>query len=255
MTKVKKKNLKIIGATSMCLFTLTGLFTSTIAWFAFNAAPAATGMVVQVKIGDTDVNSMTVHRCDLSNSTSSVLKFYETPSVTVSGHGSVQTASGIEMNDYSTLNQTQPVLLLFTFNGGIVESDINVTATAGTDHFVSVATASNIGEFPFSSAVSFKSASYTSQSFPFDNVLTSDLSASQSFVSLTKDEDGNIVSSSFDSEIDVFTGSGNSEITYMAIILDYYPDAIDYIVKNTEYEVFHDHDNCIDFFCDWVLAL
>lgn len=51
MTKAKKNNLKIIGATAMCLFTLTGLFTGTLAWFASNSAVAATGMSVTVDPG------------------------------------------------------------------------------------------------------------------------------------------------------------------------------------------------------------
>lgn len=255
MKSGKKKSTTIVLATAVTIFTLATSFTATMAWFTANNNVTANGMTVKVKIEETDVNSMTVHRCNLAASTNTLLKFYETPSVVVSGHGSVQTASGIEMNDYSTLNQTQPVLLLFTFSDGILNKDVNVTATSDNNDFVSEATSSNIGAFPFSSAVTFRCASYSSQSFPFDNVQTNSLSALQSFVSFTKDGSGNITSYSFNNSLSIYSGSGNTEITYLAVILDYYPDAIDYIVKNTNYEVFSNHDNCIDFFCDWMLEL
>lgn len=254
MNKRTKTNLKIAGATSVCIFSLVSLFTTTIAWFSSNTTANVSGMSITVDLGETDVSAMTVHRCDLSNSTDTVLKFYETPSVTVSGHGSVEAHSGIEMSDYSTLSQTQPVLLLFYFNNGLLESDIEITATSSTGSFVSSATAENIGAFPFSSAVTFKCASYSSNSFPFNNVQTSNLSSPSSFVSFTK-TDGRITGSSFTSSLTIFDGVNNTSITYLAIVLDYYAEAIDYIIANTSFEIFNDHNNCIDFVCDWALSL
>ena len=250
-----KKTTTLIISTAATLFTLVTSFTATIAWFASMNNVTATGMTITVKMEDSDIQSLTVHKCILSASTSSVLKFEETPSVTVSGHGVVEAASGIEMNDYSTLNQTQPVLLLFTFQDGIIDNAINLTASTESDSFVTAATNSNIGAFPFSSASNFKCVTYSSQSFPFDNVLTNSLSSPISFVALTKDGNGNVTSTSFNNNLNIYTGASNTTITYLAVILDYYADAIDYIVKNTNYEVFSTHNNCIDFFCDWMLSL
>ena len=48
MTRTKKTNLKIIGATVVSLFSLASLFTGTLAWFAANQAVSATGMSVKV---------------------------------------------------------------------------------------------------------------------------------------------------------------------------------------------------------------
>ena len=258
MAKLSRRqmtNLKIAAATATCIFALATAFTSTIAWFSTSRMVEANGMSITVSLINADVQGMTVHRCNLSASTSATLKFYEEPSVVVSGHGVVQTASGIEMDEYSTLNQTQPVLLLFTFNEGIIDSDINITATSNSSNFVSAATNENINSFPFSSTVSFKCASYTSNTFPFSSVSLGDYGNDYSFVSFEKDQEGAIVSYSFDNGLNLYSGSSNSSIKYIAIILDYYADAVDYIVQHTAASVFIDHDNCINFFCDWVLSL
>lgn len=255
MTKTFKARLGIAAATTVCIFTLASVFTSTIAWFAAERSVHMTGMSFTVTTGETDLNSMTVHKCNLSASTSSVLVFNSTPSVTATGHGSVATASGIEMENYSTLNQTQPVLLLLTFNSGITQNDIDMTATSNTGSFVSSATAQNIGAFPFSSAVRFKVATYSVNSFPFNNVQVSDYSSDKSFVTLTKNGEGQVTSTSFNSNITFYDGNSNTPVTYLAIILNYYPDAIDYIISQTNFEVFQNHNNCINFFCDWIMEL
>ena len=258
MLKVNKKtktNMKIAVATATCVFTLATTFTATIAWFASNGNVAATGMSITVRLDSTSVNGVTVHRCKLSESTSTHLKFESEPSVRISGSGSVQEISGIEMDDYSILNQTQPVLLLFTFNDGIEADSINMTASADSATFISAATALNVSSFPFSSAVRFKCASYTSATFPFDNVATADLSNTASFASVTLDNQGQVTDTSFTQQLNLFSGSGDAEVTYLAVILDYYPDAIDYIVNNTSYDIFQGNNNCINFICDWSLAL
>ena len=240
------------------IFSLASIFTGTIAWFAVNREVETTGMSVKVSLIQTDVNCLTVHKCDLSASTSSVLQFNPEPSVVATGQGSVTTASGIKMENYSTLNQTQPVLLLLTFNEGKVESDIDMTATSDTNSFVTAATAQNIGAFPFSSAVKFKTCAYSDsyQSFPFANVQTASYSNDISFVTFTKDNEGAITSYTYNRNLTIYDGgSSNTSIKYLAIILDYFPDAIDYIINHTSYDVFNGHNNCIDFFCDWLMEL
>ena len=246
---------KIAMHTMVAIFSLASVFAGTYAWFALNADVEVSGMSIKVSVGETDVDCLTVHRCNLSASTSSILKFDPNPSVVATGYGTVTTASGIKMDNYSTLNQTQPVLLLLTFNDGMLESDIEMTATSDTATFVGAATAQNIGSFPFSSAVTFKTATYSSAEFPFNNVQTADYSSDLSFVQITKDGNGVITNTSFNQEITIYNGNSNNSVKYLAIILDYYPDAIDYIINHTNYEVFSNHNNCIDFFCDWIMEL
>ena len=255
ISKRTKRGIKLLTAVVICVFTLITTLTSTLAWFSFNKKSEINGMSIRVAMNLSDVNGVTVHRCKLSESTSTLLKFESEPSVRISGSGSVQEISGIDMENYSILNQTQPVLLLFTFKDGIEASSINITATSDSNAFVTAATAQNVASFPFSSAVRFKCGAYTSVSFPFDNVSSSDLGNNTSFVSLTLDNEGNVTGSSFTQQLNLYTGSGNTEVTYLAVILDYYPAAIDYIVGNTNYDVFQGNNNSINFTCDWSLTL
>ena len=113
--KMLKTTKRIVIATMMGLFSLFSVFTATLAWFASNLSTPVSGMEVRVKMIDTGFNTMTIHRCNLSASTSTVLQFYETPSFTISNTGAIETTAGLDMDNYSDLNQTQPVLLLFTF--------------------------------------------------------------------------------------------------------------------------------------------
>ena len=263
MTSRKKTNLKIIGATAVGLFSLTTLFTGTLAWFNVNQTVSATGMNISVKLIETELASLTVHRCDLSNSTSTLLKFNSTPSVVVGGHGNIIEASGVQMDNYSTLNQTQPVLLLFTFSEGTYEDDLTVSATTPNASFVSSLTTENVSHFPFSSAVKFKSLTYSTNNFPFNNVNLVDANenpvyTSSSFVELSRSGD-NVTVDKYNSSLVLFDGSNHNHtaITHLAIILDYYAEAIEYISGHTPNyaPVVLTNNNVIDYFCDWSLEM
>ena len=248
---MKKTTQKIVIATVMCLFSLFAGFSATVAWFSMNINTDVTGMEVRVKVMDVAFSSLTVHRCDLSSSTSSVLKFFEEPSVRVSNTGDMTVSAGLDMDNYSELSQTQPVLLLFTLEDGTYEDEIVVSATSDQTSFVSVITEDNIARFPFSSVVKFKSASYGSGPFPYDNVLISDLSTTTSFVTIN---DGSAI---YNRYREPFHGSRHIVIKYVAIVLDYYPEAIEFIKNNSDgYALIAIHnDNAIDFYCDWMLEI
>ena len=248
---LKRATKSIIVATAMGLFSLLSVFTATLAWFASNLSTPVSGMEVRVKMIDTGFNTMTIHRCNLSASTSTVLQFYETPSFTISNTGAIETTAGLDMDNYSDLNQTQPVLLLFTLNEDTYEDDVVVSATSENQNFVYQITAQNISEFPFSSAVKFESASYSSNSFPFNNVVISNLTTSTSFVTI------NNGSATYNYSIEPFHGTRHTVIKYVAIVLDYYSDAIQYIFsQNLGFETLaEDNNNAIDFYCDWTLEI
>ena len=256
ISKKSKRRLTIVTASGICAFTLVTTFTSTLAWFAFNKTSQVSGMSIQVKLINSDVNSVTVHRCKLAESTKDLLKFDSVPSVSISGHGVIETeVSGIEMANYSILNQTQPVLLLFTFEDGMIDSDIDITATSDNNTYYDHATVENIGNFPFSSAVKFFSKSYTTQSFPFDNIPVNSLGSEQKFITTGEDQGGDPIITGFTQSLHLYTGNTNNNITYLALILDYCADAVDCIVRKTSVEAFSSHSNYVSFVCDWALAL
>ena len=265
MTKRTKTNLKIAGATALCIFTLTTAFTSTMAWFASNRSVGVTGMNIRVDPGDRALSSMTVHKCLLSQSTKDLLKFDPNPSYTVSGYGNMIEANGLVMEKYSTLNQTQPVLLLFTFSEDSYSESVDITVKSDNDGFVDEVDENNIDNFPFSSVVSFKAATYASgtyNTFPFDGVKVGGdvydgddadvLGDSKTFVTFSG---GNAIWAT-NSEISLYTGTANK---YVAVVLDYYSAAIETILLNSSILLDGDYvsesGTAIDFYCDWTLRL
>ena len=254
MTKKTKTNIKIASATATCIFTLASFFTTTLAWFSSNQSVGANGMSVRVSMLSRAFSSFTVHRCDLSLSTSSALHFYSEPVVAFDNVGKIVETGNLHMDNYSTLNQTQPVLFLFTMESGTYEDEINIVAKSDNDSFTTLITAENVARFPFSSASSFKSASYSSNTFPFSNVEVSDLGTMTSFVEIFEEDDPE-----FTQSIELFRGTSHTEIKYVAVILDYYSDAIEYIKKleeNINYvSIAARNNNSITFYCDWYLEM
>ena len=118
--KKSKKNLKIIGATSMALFSLVSVFVATIAWFALNNSVGASGMAIKAHASGPAFSSITVHRCILSECNTDQYVFSTTPEVTGTTSGAGSGASGLSgeysvaMDQYTDLGPSQPILLLFT---------------------------------------------------------------------------------------------------------------------------------------------
>ena len=251
MTRTNKTNLKIILATGTCIFSLASLFTSTLAWFASKQAVSATGMQIRLNNEGMVLTMMTIHRCNLSASSDSKLVFFSDPAISVSSSGI--STSTLTMDNYSDLNRTQPVLMLFTLNNGTKESEVVVSAKSDNENYVSTITVDNISAFPFSTAVAFKSASYTGDSFPFDNVQLSSLSQTSSFVTIE-----NHSYSGYSSQIDLFTGSDATKtIKYVAVIMNYYPEAREVLLTNNVGVdvIAADNNNVINFYCDWTLEI
>ena len=252
MGKFNKKKANIIGATCMAIFSLSSVFAGTYAWFAMNTEVGATGMTVRLNNEGNMLSILTIHRCNLAASTDSKLVFYETPSCTVSANG-ISYGEAPAMDNYSDLNQTQPMLLLFGFNANTNEADITIKAKSDNEEYVRTITAENISHFPFSTTVQFKSASYTNATFPFENVQKSALAQSTSFVTIT-----NHSYDSFTNNINLFTGSdANKAVSYVAVIMDYYPEAREVLLTNNVGVdlLAANNNNAIDFYCDWVLEV
>lgn len=236
---MKKKNMKIAGATSVVLFSLVTVFTATIAWFSSNKRTSGEGMSIKVYEQGKVFTTLSVHRCKTNVSTSSLLKFYSDPEV-----------GAINLDYYSQLNMTQPVLLLFKLTDGGAPSDlVHLTSTSTATAFYSAisetSTAPNYyGKFPFSSAVCFRTIPITTNSFDYENVslLNPDIVFS-SFVD---------VSSSYAWDgptIDLYQGT-DPDVTlyYIAVIIDYYQDSLSYIYSQN---LTNSHD--LVFYCDFTI--
>lgn len=240
-----------MSATGVAIFSLASAFAGTYAWFAMNTEVSASGMSVRLNNEGNLLSILTIHKCNLSASTDSKLVFYETPACTVSSSG-INYGEAPVMDNYSDLNQTQPMLLLFGFNNGTSESDIVIKANSDNAQYVSTITAENISHFPFSTSVQFKSASYTGATFPFDNVQKSSLGQEASFVTIIDN-----TYNGYTSSINLFTGSSDRTVTYVAVIMDYYPAAREVLLtNNVGVDILaQENNNAIDFYCDWILEV
>lgn len=245
--KKNKKNIKIAAATGLTLFSLVTVFTATIAWFANVHNVYSSGMKIRVKQQGTMYTSLSVHRCKTNESTSTLLKFYETPET-----------GNINLDYYSQLNMTQPVLLLFELTENGAPSDkvhlkVTSSSTAAYELISTSSSAPNYyGNFPFSSAVSFRVIPYTS-SFSYDNVSISGVDL-QSFVEITTetvdDQIVNTLSWKYtDSVIPLYDGTDpNVTLTYVAVIIDYNQEALSHIYSKN---LGNTHDLVFD--CDFTM--
>lgn len=245
-----RRRKRIVIATSIAVFSLANSFAATYAWFTMNSSVAANGMTVRINNEGSSLAMLTIHRCNLSASTDNNLVFYSEPDVVVSSSG-ISTAS-VNMDNYSDLNRTQPILLLFGLNEGVNESDVTISAKSENEDYVATITRENISSFPFSTSVCFKSASYTDESFPFDNVETSSLVNNTSFVDIN-----NHTLSGYSSQIALFSGNQDRTIKYVAVIMDYYPEAREILLtNNVGVDILAlENNNVINFYCDWILEI
>ena len=251
--KIKKgsKNLKIGVATMIAIFALANSFAATYAWFAMNTNVTAEGMNIRVNNEGQLLSMLTIHRCNSSASTDSNLVFFSEPAVTISQTGISD--AYVAMDNYSDLNKSQPLLLLFGLNNGVVSSQVTITAKGDNENYVSTITEENISAFPFSTAVSFKSASYTGDSFPFNSVSLASFTQTSSFVNIA-----NHSFSSYTSQINLFEGgNSNTVIKYVAVIMDYYPEAREVLLTNNVGVdlLAANNNNVINFYCDWTLEI
>ena len=220
MKSGKNKTLKLIGATAVTLFSLVTVFAATIAWFAMNKNTDGNGLNIRVAQDDVSVETVAIHRCILNQSTTTKLVF-----------DSQNSTETLVLPDYSQLNKSQPTLLLFKLSGdsSSMAGNIKITATSTNDNYVTEITESNHNSFPFSSAVCFKTIAVTSQTFPFDNVLSSNLSDIISFVDIEEN-----TFSGFNKTVSIFDGSNmenapEQPLTYLGVVLDYYDTALQYL--------------------------
>jgi len=217
-----EKNLKIVAATGVTLFSLVASFAATYAWLVTKQESQASITQFRVTSDLSSCSSITIHRCILNQSNDSKYAF--------------DTENAIDNNnlvipDYSELNTSQPLLLLFTLSGNESSSadKIKLTASSSSDTYVEEITDDNYNSFPFSSAVYFQSIYFTTPNFPFDNVTRSNLSSLTSFVEIS----GNVFSG-FNKDIDLFDGESlenppSDPLTYVGVVMDYYDLAIKYI--------------------------
>lgn len=242
MAKKNKKNLKIIGATSLCLFSLVAVFVATFAWFTMNNSVNASGMTIKaVPLGIT-LSNVEIHRCIANQCTDDQLVFYE-DHTSFSSDGTPE--SILTMNDYGDFVNSDPILLLFNFG---TEMSVKITVSTSTLKFGNQITNSNSSNYPLSNAVSFKSS--VNVSLTDHKYVATSLSNAFSFVSSFPSSSSATDTSNLTRNVTIYNG-GSASITQIGIIIDYYSDAVNFLRAYR----FADGVSKVTFKCDWSMVV
>lgn len=247
-----KKNIKIAAATGMTLFSLVATFTAAIAWFcADNSEVTAKPMIVMAKNTAISLVSVEVHKCVPDRCTSTTLAFNSTVAFTV--YDSSTPSSSLVIDDYGDLNKSQPVLLLFNLKANTVEGDVTITADTDTSTFLQSITSANVNKYPLSNAVYFRSAAFNrpGDTFQFSTIAVSSLTQTTRFTSTLT------AGSATSQHLTVFSGgSSEATITHVAVVMDYYVDAVEAIKAVASQSSFvTNNNNRLGFDCDWSMVV
>ena len=269
MKKVGNKNLKIIAATSMAIFSLFACFSAVYAWFAATRKISNEADAFKVESYSGILESVSTHRLVKSASTDSAYAFDTTPideEMVIDWNTAEPSAYvSTELDRYNPLEVHKPVLILFTFRDGTPDNNIQIRGDSTSSSFVGYVT--NKDGNPLSSVVEFQSASYaTTPTVSNGNyiITKSTLSTPTHFVNITNDaagyptvaEDGGFVSTQY-----LYQGTTTNTIKYVGVIIDYYEPAMSYLFSVNlgnslfEMDVADAEAGVINFICDWRLTI
>lgn len=125
----KKKNFKIIAATSMTIFSLFTLFCASMAWFMAAKSVDNSDDGFFIKQASSVVTSIDIHTLQSEN-TAYVYNESVSATYTVSGTSASTSSSAIDIGYYSQLRANQSVLLIFNLDTTVDNFKISLTATS-----------------------------------------------------------------------------------------------------------------------------
>lgn len=279
----RRNNLKLISAVSVSIFSLAVLFMGTFAWFtAYRDQQLAVETPFEVEPASAKFSKLTIHT--LSSTAGGNYKFNTIPAGTFNADGSYECNTPIDFGTYTPNSKIHPLLMLFEFTEQLSPDANNPTTITATTSETFIADGEVDGEGdpviklhengnPLSSIVKFKSFSYPNNTAgsqgtsvitgisshngttnTYDYAISS-LSDSDSFVTITNNGKDLIYPSEngFDNSPKFFNATSGS-VRYVAVVIDYYADAMDYIYNyylGTEAL----EKEYIYFKCDWTLLI
>ena len=319
MKKAGNKNLKIIAATSMAIFSLMTTFTAAFAWFMSTRETGempTDNIAVETKIGA--LESITFHPLVEDGVSENQFSFqqnyigkitYQWKSDTQTYVPTAQGNTTITLGQYTPLEQEQPLLIMVNLNEErqYYADELNINASAAVDGYLGERDgfapiyhlsgnqydnndnpnpmirkkAQNNTYFPLSSVVKFYCSELTgigSQNGKSIDTVTNgttsydfifkgnnaDLKNGNNFVTVNDEDTINnnennneeVEETEFNQNISIYS-STSTYIKHIALVVDYYPEAIEYI-----YQTFMGDDTLEDtfngilrFICDWTLEI
>ena len=268
MKKVGNKNLKIIAATMMTIFSLFACFSAAYAWFAAIRKVDNSSDSFKVDSSSGVLESVSTHRLVRNASNDTTYAFDTDPidSEMIIDWDTFEpdTYVSTELDRYNPLEVHNPVLILFKFKDGTKDTSIQIRSVSTSSSFIGYVTSKDNN--PLSSVVEFKSISFaTAPTISGGNytITKSQLSASKHFVNITTDEAGypTVADDGFVSTQYLYEGTTSNTIKYVGVIIDYYEPAMSYLfavnLGNSlfEMDVSDPEAGVINFVCDWEMTI
>ena len=283
MKRKNNKSLKIIAATAVTLFSLVTVFVATIAWFAMNTDVTANGPSVNVKFLNQKFAKMTLHKYLGTETINNVDTYHFNK--TASGTFTYDWATGetsfkktdpddpyaSTMDRFSLLDPRHPMLALIEYSSVLDTSKDKVSVIATTKHDFLCDVDSN-GNFveplddennPLSSVIQFNVnpfESMTSNTGTYESTASYKLPVPSNndyihFANVSKNATtGALTYNGWSKSLSLANYSDGTSIKYIAIIMDYYDNAFEYIYNmylGNEYL----EQPVVTFNCDWSMEI
>ena len=285
MKRTNVNLLKIVAATSVCIFALFSVFAGSTAWFLSNQNIDNSGNAMPVDEVTRQFKKITLHRFVTSTEVESVTTYYFdqaiASSATVDQIKAGTASISFTMDKYTLLRQTNPTLALIelseTYTASALEP-VMLTLSTETSRFLTSYTASEVSAMasrPLSNIIK-AAAGYLTSSGSGDSAPTLDVvshtgsmtyaingittSSSQyyftapaeneysKFVTFTGETPSTPVTS-----LDLLSATSGEKVKYLYIIFDYNADAIQAIYNHFLGQPFLEED--MSFQCDWTLIV
>ena len=263
MAKKKQTTLKIVAATSMTIFSLFALFIGTFAWFSINNntnVDGDGGMKVENHLKS--FQRMEIYSGEyVTKSGTDYYRFEPTPDATVTISYDGSAVGSFVMAEYTAFDRHHPIMFVLSFDNSL--SSIDVTATTPTSYFVGDVAHNGLSQFVGETSKRPLSSFVHTYAFGYENNLPAPTNVSgtnyyyyeESVVEGCATNGGSFVTLSGSS----FTYNTTCSFAHLSgvsykkivIILDYYQDAIEYIVS----AYLKDLTSTIDLMCDWTLSV
>lgn len=137
---LRKKNIKIAGATGMTIFSLVAVFSAVIAWFTLNQSVGAKGMKITASDDVGNLNKIEIYEYieTIDIDTNPKYSFSSVPSATIFGGNGIVDECFL-LGDYNQLSTDHPLLILFTLEhnfASLTAGDMIIKGTTETQGFL-----------------------------------------------------------------------------------------------------------------------
>ena len=271
--KLKKNHnkIKMIAAVALCGFSAISLVSGAIAWFSASRISKDSGDSMTAVEPSPIFKRMSFHNYLHIDYVNSVYKFNQTEAGYidfVDGALEYHGNASISLGAYDQLNQSQPILCLIELDTKhTVSATDPLVVTAKTDETYIGASEDAIAATgnPLSSVVRFYSTayeddddlgtiegSYTNDSGTFTvyNVPMAAQATDYGSFALFENE---YTYDDFDDNPTLYEADNGDDVTYIAIVFDYYIYALEYIYNT--YLGLDILDDTITFTCDWTMVV